>query len=375
MTTALQMTDARSPADARWHAVVTRDHTADGRFVYAVRTTGIYCRPSCAAKRPRRDRVAFYGGPALAEAAGFRPCRRCRPNEAVAGGAAQLVERVRRLLDEQPEDARLAGLARLTGRSPYYLQRTFKRVMGVSPREYAAARRASRLKRELRSAPSVSRAQYAAGYGSSSRLYEQAGGRLGMTPGTYRDGGAGVRIGYTTVQTSLGTLLVAGTERGLCLVRFGSSTAALERELHREFPNAQVVSGEPRVNLWARALSAQVDGLKPSSLVPLDVQATAFQWRVWQELRRIPFGRTRSYRQIAAAVGRPRAARAVARACATNPTAIAIPCHRVVREDGGLGGYRWGLERKQALLGREARSGKAATGSEKREAGRVKHAT
>jgi len=359
--TALPMTPTHTLPDARWDAVLTRDRTADGRFVYAVRSTGIYCRPSCAARRPRRDRVQFFDRPALAEAAGFRACRRCRPNQPPADGAARLVERVRRLLDERPEEARLAGLSRAVGRSPFYLQRTFKRIMGVTPREYAAARRASRLKRELRSAGSVSRALYAAGYGSSSRLYEQAGGRLGMTPAAYRHGGAGTRIGYTTLPTALGTLLVAGTERGLCLVRFGGSRAALARELHREFPAAELVADEPRINLWARALSAQVDGIKPSSLVPLDVQATAFQWRVWQELRRIPFGRTRSYRQIAAAVGRPRAARAVARACATNPTAVAIPCHRVVREDGALGGYRWGLERKQALLDREA-------GSEKREA-------
>ncbi len=363
MTTALQMTGAGSLADSRWHAVVSRDSTADGRFVYAVRSTGIYCRPSCAAKRPRRDRVQFFERPALAEAAGFRACRRCRPNEPAAHGARRLVDRVRRLLDERPEDARLDRLSRAVGKSPYYLQRTFKRLVGVTPREYASARRASRLKRELRAAGSVSRAQYAAGYGSSSRLYEQAGGRLGMTPAAYRRGGAGVRIGYTTVPTSLGTLLVAGTERGLCLVRFGGSAAALARELRHEFPAAEIVADEPRVNLWAGALSAQVEGMKPSSVVPLDVQATAFQWRVWQELRRIPFGRTRTYREVAAALGRPRAARAVARACATNPAALAIPCHRVVRQDGELGGYRWGLKRKRALLERE-------TGSGKREAAR-----
>lgn len=358
MTTALEMTAAGARADSRWRAVMARDRAADGGFVYAVRSTGIYCRPSCAARRPRPDRVEFYDRPALAEAAGYRACRRCRPNAPATDGTAHLVERVRRLLDEQPDDARLARLSRAVGRSPFYLQRTFKRVMGLSPREYAAARRIARLKRELRAETSVSRAQYAAGYGSSSRVYEQADGRLGMTPAAYRRGGAGARIGYTTVPTSLGTLLVAGTERGLCLVRFGGSAAALARELQREFPAAGLVPDEPRVNLWARALSAQVDGVKPSSLVPLDVQATAFQWRVWQELRRIPFGTTRSYRQIAALVGRPRAARAVARACATNPTAIAIPCHRVVRQDGGLGGYRWGSERKRALLDGEKAKGK-----------------
>jgi AraC family transcriptional regulator of adaptative response/methylated-DNA-[protein]-cysteine methyltransferase len=351
MTTALQMQDTLSLRDARWQAVVARDRGADGRFVYAVRTTGIYCRPSCPSKRPRRERVQFFERAGQAEAAGFRPCRRCRPDTLPSGDrAVRLAEQVRHLLDERPEGVGLDRLARSVGKSPYHVQRTFKRIMGVTPREYAAARRTALLKRELKSGGSVSRAQYAAGFSSSSRLYEQATGRLGMTPGTYRDGGAGTRIGYTTVSTSLGTLLVAGTERGLCLVRFGTSSAALARELHQEFPAAQVVADDPRVRLWAQVLAAQASGVKPSSLVPLDVQATAFQWRVWQELRRIPFGRTRTYRQVAQALGRPRAARAVARACATNPTALAIPCHRVVRADGALGGYRWGIERKQALL-------------------------
>lgn len=355
MTTALDMT-ARSVADARWQAVQARDRAWDGRFVYAVRSTGIYCRPSCPSRRPHRQRVEFFDLPALAERAGFRPCRRCKPDRGDLGDPTlALAQQVCRLIDERPEgDVRLARLSAAVGRSPYYLHRAFKRVVGVTPRQYAASRRLARLKRELKAEDTVSRAQYAAGYGSSSRLYERADRDLGMTPGIYQRGGVGARIGYTVLETSLGALLVAGTERGLCAVRFGNQASALAEDLREEFPRAELVRDDPRVSLWARAVQAQVNGLKPSSLVPLDVQATAFQRRVWQELRRIPRGQTRTYGAIASAIGRPRAARAVARACASNPAAVVIPCHRVVREDGALGGYRWGLERKRELLKRES---------------------
>ena len=359
MTTAIAVSP-RSLPDHRWHAVETRDRAADGTFVYAVRSTGIYCRPSCPSRRPHPSRVEFFELPALAERAGFRPCRRCQPERGEVGDPTlELAERVCRLIDGEPNgDLRLERLSAAVGKSPYYLHRTFKRVVGLTPRQYAATRRLARLKHELRTENTVSRAQFEAGYGSSSRLYQRADQDLGMTPATYQRGGVGARIGYTVVDTSLGHLLAAGTERGLCAVRFGNGEAELVRGLEEEFPGAELVAGDPRVNLWARVLQAQVNGLKPSSLVPLDVQATAFQWRVWQELRRIPLGRTRSYGDIATAIGRPRAARAVARACATNPAAVAIPCHRVVREDRGLGGYAWGLERKRALLQREAGSGK-----------------
>jgi AraC family transcriptional regulator of adaptative response/methylated-DNA-[protein]-cysteine methyltransferase len=355
MTTELRMTRV-TPTDARWQAVMARDRESDGRFVYAVRSTGIYCRPSCPSRRPRRTQVAFFDLPALAEREGFRACRRCKPNDVdLADPTRELAEEVCRLIDRRPDgDVSLETLSKAVGKSPYYLHRTFKRVVGVTPREYAAARRLNRLKAELRTEQTVSRAQYAAGYGSSSRLYEGADQKLGMTPATYQRGGAGTRIGYALIDTTLGTLLVAGTERGLCAVRFGEEGAELAHGLREEFPEAELVHDDPRVNLWAQALRAQVDGLKPTSLVPLDVQATAFQWRVWQELRRIPFGGTKTYSQVAAAIGNPRATRAVARACATNPAALAIPCHRVIREDGGLGGYRWGLERKEELLKREA---------------------
>lgn len=355
-TTAPMIT--RSRVDPRWRAVLARDRDADGRFVYAVRSTGIYCRPSCPSRRPRREQVAFFDLPALAERAGFRACRRCRPTDVTPPDPTfELAQQVCRLIDQQGDgDVSLATLSAEVGKSPYYLHRTFKRVVGITPRAYAAARRVARLKQELKASDTVSRAQYAAGYGSSSRLYERADQHLGMTPATYQRGGVGARIGYTLADTTLGTLLVAGTERGLCAVRFGGSGAELARGLSQEFPEADLVHDDPRVRLWAEVLRAQVNGLKPSGVVPLDIQATAFQSRVWHELRRIPFGKTRTYGQVAAAVGNSRATRAVARACATNPVALAIPCHRVIREDGGLGGYRWGVGRKKELLEREKQS-------------------
>lgn len=344
--------------EARWTAVLERDPSADGAFVYAVRSTGIFCRPTCASRRPARRQVEFFDTSAAAHEAGFRACRRCRPDDpAAADRGAELVARLLRSI-EANQNGRLTldTLAAGTGRSVRQIQRLFKRVTGVTPREYAAAQRVGRLKAGLKTGGPVTRAQYDAGYTSSSRLYERAGQALGMTPATYQRGGAGAKIGYTVTPTSLGPLLVAGTQRGLCAVRFGESAADLERSLREEYPEAQLLTGEPRASLWAAVLRAQVDGLRPSSLLPLDVQATAFQSRVWQALRRIPWGETRTYRDIAASLDRPAATRAVARACATNPAALAIPCHRIVRTDGELGGYKWGLERKEALLAREKQS-------------------
>lgn len=354
MTMALQTPEMNG--DARWAAVMRRDRLADGSFVYAVRTTGIYCRPSCPSKRPARNRVQFFDSPSLARDAGFRACRRCRPDDASGPSdpEGELARRVVGIIEAEPSGKiDLSALSAATGRSRRHIQRALKRVLGVSPRQFAAARRVGRLKARLRAGDSVTRAQYEAGYGSSSRLYERAGETLGMTPATYRRGGAGTRIGYTVVATSLGPLLVAGTERGVCAVRFGNSTPALERALRAEFPEAQLERDEPRASLWAAVLRAQTDGVRPAAALPLDIQATAFQTRVWQELRRIPPGETRTYGEIARWLGQPRAARAVARACATNPAALAIPCHRVVRADGDLGGYRWGVERKRKLLSRE----------------------
>lgn len=344
------------PIQARWTAVLNRDATADGAFVYAVRSTGIYCRPTCPSRRPARRHVEFFETSTEAQHAGFRACRRCRPDDArAADQGAELVARLVRVLEaNQNGRVTLETLAAESGRSVRHIQRLFKRVTGVTPREYAAAQRVGKLKTELKTGGSVTRAQFEAGYGSSSRLYERAGETLGMTPAAYRRGGAGARIGYTVTETSLGPLLVAATERGLCAVRFGASATQLARSLREEFPEAELIADEPRASLWAAVLRAQADGLKPSSLLPLDIQATAFQSRVWQELRRIPWGETRTYRDIATTLGTPAATRAVARACATNPTALAIPCHRIVRTDGELGGYKWGIERKRELLSREA---------------------
>ncbi|HEV2671791.1 MAG TPA: bifunctional DNA-binding transcriptional regulator/O6-methylguanine-DNA methyltransferase Ada [Gemmatimonadales bacterium] len=333
-------------ADARWHAVLSRDRRFDGAFVYAVRSTGIYCRPSCASRRPRRAQVTFYAIPEVAERAGYRACRRCHPADTNgADPAIALVREACRALD--------AG-RRPGGGAPHRLARVFKRIIGITPKQYAAARRVARFKEELKRRKHVSPALYEAGYSSSSRVYEHTHEQLGMTPAAYARGGAGLGIAYVTVATSLGRLLVAATERGVCRVALGDSAAALESDLLAEFPVARVVQDKSgKLHGWVTSILAYLDGREPDLDLPLDIRATAFQRRVWQELQRIPFGKTRSYGEVARRIGKPTATRAVARACATNPVALVIPCHRVVREDGDLGGYRWGLERKQALLEKE----------------------
>ncbi|MBI1983357.1 MAG: bifunctional DNA-binding transcriptional regulator/O6-methylguanine-DNA methyltransferase Ada [Acidobacteria bacterium] len=344
--------------NAFWRAALERDAAFDGVFVFAVRSTGIYCRPSCPARRAARKRVVFFPLPEDAEAAGFRPCRRCRPRDAASRNPrVELVHRVCREIDTSPDGAlSLQALSARTGVSPYHLQRTFKSVMKITPRQYADARRMDALKQRLRQGQDVAGATYDAGFGSSSRLYERASGHLGMTPATYRRGGRGMNIGYSIVDCALGRLLVAATERGVCAVSLGDSDAVLESALRSEYPNAQVHRDESR-GKWVSALLRHVDGHETKLNLPVDLQATAFQRRVWEELRRIPYGATRSYSQVARAIGRPKAVRAVARACATNPVSVVIPCHRVVREDGSLGGYRWGFKRKQALLKKEKEPG------------------
>jgi AraC family transcriptional regulator of adaptative response/methylated-DNA-[protein]-cysteine methyltransferase len=338
-----------------WRAVLTRDAHWDGRFVFGVRSTRIYCRPSCPARRPARRQVVFFPLPEAAERAGFRPCRRCRPQEAPGNPSLELVRRVCRAIETDLEEPHtLAALGAHAGVSPGHLQRTFKRLLGVTPRQYADARRLDRLRGQLRKGQNVTHALYAAGYGSSSRLYEQAAAQLGMTPATYRRGGRDMRIGYTIVKGRLGHLLVAATQRGVCMVSLGDSAAALEAALRHEYPSAEVQRDASAFAPWLRAILHYLKGHPLRLNLPLDVQATAFQRRVWEELRRIPYGITCSYKQIAQAIGRPKAVRAVARACATNPVSIVVPCHRVVRSDGGLGGYRWGLKRKQALLSSES---------------------
>jgi AraC family transcriptional regulator, regulatory protein of adaptative response / methylated-DNA-[protein]-cysteine methyltransferase len=342
-------------ATHQWRIVLARDRRYDGDFVYAVRSTGIYCRPSCPSRRPRRTVVRFFPIPEAAEAAGFRACRRCHPARTQPHDpAVALVRDVCRAIDAQPDGpADLASLGRRVGRSPHQLLRAFRRVLGVSPREYRDAKRVGRLKSSLKEMPHVSPAIYEAGFGSSSRVYERAAGALGMTPATYARGGRGATIGYSVVTSPLGTLLVAATERGICKVSLGDSAAALERDLRREFPAAHIARDSGRLSSWVRSILAHLEGSEPHLDLPLDIRATAFQQKVWSALRKIPYGSTRSYQDVARAIGSPRATRAVARACATNPVALVIPCHRVVREDGQAGGYRWGVERKAALLKRE----------------------
>jgi len=337
---------------AYWRAVQERDACFDGRFVFAVRSTGIYCRPSCPARRPGRKQVVFFPLPEAAEAAGFRPCRRCRPRESVPRDPRlELVRRVCGYIAANPDGPlTLEALSAQTHTSLHHLQRTFKRIVGITPREFADARRMERLKKRLRQGQDVTDALYEVGYGSSSRLYERAAAQLGMTPANYRRGGRGMSIGYTIVKCPLGRLLVAATERGICAVSLGDSDAMLEAALRSEYPNAEIHRGAAGRSRRVAALLRRLDGHQPHLNLPLDMQATAFQRRVWKELRRIPYGRTRSYKEVARAIGQPKAARAVARACATNPVSVVIPCHRVVRADGALGGYRWGVERKQALL-------------------------
>jgi AraC family transcriptional regulator of adaptative response/methylated-DNA-[protein]-cysteine methyltransferase len=346
---------------ARWKAVVAHDREADGLFVYAVRSTGVYCRPSCPSRRPRRDRVAFFETPTAALTAGFRACRRCKP-DATVPVADPWVDKIRRAcvyLSNVDGHPALATLAARLGGSPYHLQRNFKRLVGVSPREYAEACRLGNVKRSLRQAGDVTGAMFDAGYGSSSRFYERAAPKLGMTPSIYRRGGAGMHIQYTVVDSpngALGRLLVAATSRGVCAVAIGSSDAELTRGLSREYPAAAIAPDTGLLAQWANAIVAHLAGREPRLDLPLDVQATAFQWQVWQALAAIPYGETRTYGEVAAAIGRPRAVRAVARACATNPVALAIPCHRVLPAAGGTGGYRWGAARKQSLLATERRS-------------------
>lgn len=342
-----------------WTAVISRDASRDGSFVFAVRSTGIYCRPSCPARRPRRENVRFFQLPEAAEQAGFRACRRCHPRRARGSNPhIELVRRVCHLIDEHNEELpTLQTLSAETEVSPHHLQRTFKEVMGITPRQYAESRRLTEFKSKVRTGASVTEAMYDAGYGSSRGLYEKSSAHLGMTPATYGRGGKGMRIIYTIASCSLGRLLVAATERGICSVALGDSEAELSAGLFAEYPNASIDSKDtsisPSLNLWLEKVLAGLNGQSPSIDLPLDIQATAFQWRVWEELRRIPFGETRSYQQIAEAIGKPKAVRAVASACAGNHAALVIPCHRVIRGDKGLGGYRWGMERKKKILEQE----------------------
>ncbi|MBP2299002.1 bifunctional DNA-binding transcriptional regulator/O6-methylguanine-DNA methyltransferase Ada [Azospirillum picis] len=344
------------PLDAeRWDALRRRDPTADGRFVYAVRSTGVYCRPSCAARPARRENVVFFASNAEAEQAGFRPCKRCRPDGASqAERWAELVARACRLIDEAEEAPALGGLAEAVGMSPHHFHRVFKQLTGVTPRAYGAACRAARVAGSLPTSASVTEAIYEAGYASSGRFYEAAGARLGMTPTAFRRGGQGETIRFAVGACSLGAILVAATGRGVCAITLGEDPDALVRDLQERFPKAELIGGDAAFEAMVAQVVGFVEAPGTGLDLPLDIGGTAFQQRVWQALRAVPPGRTVTYTDIARAIGAPAAVRAVGAACGANPIAVAIPCHRVVRTDGALAGYRWGVERKRALLRRES---------------------
>ncbi|MHB1225298.1 MAG: bifunctional DNA-binding transcriptional regulator/O6-methylguanine-DNA methyltransferase Ada [Gemmatimonadaceae bacterium] len=344
--------------DTRWSAVQARDPAADGLFAYAVRSTGIYCRPSCYARMPLRRNVLYFDTTVAAEDAGFRACRRCRPAERPGDNP---VERARAYLEARVDrTVTLSTLALAVGQSPTHLQRAFKRAYGISPRQYVAALRSERMKRELRGGATVSRAAFEAGYGASSRLYESASSELGMSPATYRRGGRGIRLRYVITGSPVGMLLVAATRLGVSAVTLADDETRLVEELAAEYPLAERVrqsldtlADDDPLRGWAESIVRHLEQGAAIGGVPLDVAGTPFQRRVWDELRTIPAGETRSYSRVAEAIGRPRAVCAVASACASNRVALVIPCHRVVRGDGALGGYRWGVQRKHELLGRE----------------------
>jgi AraC family transcriptional regulator of adaptative response/methylated-DNA-[protein]-cysteine methyltransferase len=361
-----EFTMAPTPHDKMWQAVVARDTAQDGKFFFGVSSTGVYCRPSCPAKRPRRENVAFFRRPEEAEKAGFRACLRCRPKSAGENPQIATVKEICRYIEQHlDEPVTLDRLGEVFGMSPFHLQRTFKKALGISPKAYADSCRMGLLKRSLQSGRNVTDALYEAGYSSSSRLYERTASHLGMTPDKYRRGAVAATIRYTFVDSPLGRMLVAATEKGICAIQFGDSDDELTEGLKREFPFAIRKRDDESMRTWTNTVLSQLSGHKLNRSLPLDIQATAFQRRVWAHLQSLPFGAKQSYAQVAKAIGKPTAARAVARACAANRIAFAIPCHRVVRGNGEMGGYRWGVGRKKALLAMEqdASRGRSASAS------------
>lgn len=341
-----------------WRAVVARDRSQDGRFFYGVMTTGVYCRPSCPSRRPLRKNVKFFETPAAAEGAGLRPCRRCRPRESAGNARADRMHKLCRYIDAHAhEPLTLKALSRQAHLSPFHLQRSFKTVVGVSPKQYMETCRLKSLKKKLRGGGSVTQAVYDAGFGSGSRVYERVDTRLGMTPRQYRTGGHGIEISYAVSRTPLGLLMIGATDRGLCFLQFGEKETELHARLTQEYPGARVSpmpqQREAQFAEWMRALAEHLQGSRAALDLPLDVRGTAFQMKVWNYLQRIPYGQVQSYTEVAQGIGHPTAVRAVARACASNQVALVIPCHRVIRGDGALGGYRWGLHRKRTLIERE----------------------
>jgi AraC family transcriptional regulator of adaptative response/methylated-DNA-[protein]-cysteine methyltransferase len=341
--------------DPRWAAVAARDAAADGRFFYSVRTTGVYCRPSCAARPARPENVEFHATAADAERAGFRACRRCKPDQpALADQHAILVADLCRFIESAEQAPTLNALAERAGLSSYHVHRVFKEVTGLTPKAYAAAQRASRVRRALAHSDTVTDAIYDAGYNSNGRFYENADGLLGMTPTAWRAGGADTDIRFAIGECALGAILVAQSERGVCAIALGDDPEALVRELQDQFPQARLLGGDAAFEQLVARVVGFVEAPGLGLDLPLDVRGTAFQQRVWQALREIPAGCTASYADVARRIGAPNSVRAVAQACGANRLAVAIPCHRVVRSDGALSGYRWGVERKSALLEREA---------------------
>ncbi|HVG33270.1 MAG TPA: bifunctional DNA-binding transcriptional regulator/O6-methylguanine-DNA methyltransferase Ada [Pyrinomonadaceae bacterium] len=343
--------------DPRWAAVVARNPDADDKFYYSVQTTGVYCRPSCAARLARPENVRFHATCEDAENAGFRPCRRCKPKlpKLVEQHAMKVTEACR-IIEESESVPGLKDLAERVGLSTYYFHRVFKQATGLTPREYAAAHRSKRVRRELGRTQTVTEAIFDAGYNSSSRFYEKSNDLLGMTPTNYRAGGANTEIRFAVGECFLGSILVARSDRGVCAILLGDDADALTRELQDRFPQANLIGGD---SLFEQLVSRVVGFVEAPGIgldLPLDVRGTAFQQRVWRALREIPCGETASYTEIARRIGSPNSVRAVAQACAANSLAVAIPCHRVVRNDGGLSGYRWGVERKRALLAHEVRA-------------------
>lgn len=343
--------------DPRWARVLARDRSADGEFYYSVATTGIYCRPSCPSRVANPTNVRFHDAAAACEAAGFRPCKRCRPDEISQDARnAHMIAQICRMIAEAEEPPTLGEMARAAGLSRYHFHRVFKATTGVTPKNYAVENRAAKVRKELTRSRTVTEAIYDSGFNSNGRFYEKSDALLGMSPTDYRDGGAGAAIRFAVGECSLGSILVARSEKGVCAILLGEDPQALVRDLQDRFPKARLIGADGDFE----ALVAQVVGFVEAPGIgldlPLDVRGTAFQQRVWRALREIPPGAKATYSEIARRIGAPKSVRAVAGACAANALAVAIPCHRVVRNDGSLSGYRWGVERKRALLDREARS-------------------